>query len=134
MNRSDEAARTVMPEDQLTLLERILVRQLEDHKRMLACMERNREAVRHADMDAIKSICQEQNVLAQQLAELEKSRLTVVGRLTESLQPRAAKPPAVHRFPRLPAAGQRRPSGSRSLSSASCFRGRWGSSNARIRC
>ncbi|MHC4082607.1 MAG: flagellar export chaperone FlgN [Planctomycetota bacterium] len=92
MNRSDEAARTVMPEDQLTLLERILVRQLEDHKRMLACMERNREAVRHADMDAIKSICQEQNVLAQQLAELEKSRLTVVGRLTESLQPRAAKP------------------------------------------
>jgi hypothetical protein len=43
-------------------------------------------------MDAIKSVCQEQNRLAQQLAELEKSRLTVVGRLTESLHPQAAAP------------------------------------------
>jgi hypothetical protein len=92
MNRSDETTAAAASANELTMLERILVRQLDDHKRMLACMERNREAVRHADMDAIKSVCQEQNRLAQQLAELEKSRLTVVGRLTESLQPHAAAP------------------------------------------
>ena len=92
MTRSDEAARAVVPEDELALLERILRRQIEDHERMLACIKRNREAVRHADMEAIKSICLEQNTIAQQLAELEKSRLTVVGQLTERLQPKAAVP------------------------------------------
>jgi hypothetical protein len=92
MNRSDEAAPVPMPDNELIMLERILVRQLDGHKRMLGCIERNREAVRHADMDTIKRVCQEQNRLAQQLAELEKSRLTVVGRLTESLQPQAAAP------------------------------------------
>ncbi len=92
MNRNDEVTAVPLPANELTMLERILVRQLEGHKQMLACMERNREAVRHADMDAIKSVCQEQNTLAQQLAELEKSRLIVVGRLTESLHPQAAAP------------------------------------------
>jgi hypothetical protein len=92
MNRSDETTPVPLPASEFTMLERILVLQLDGHKRMLACIERNREAVRHADMDTIKSVCQEQNQLAQQLAELEKSRLTIVGRLTESLQPQAKAP------------------------------------------
>ena len=92
MNRSDKAAQAVVPEDELALLERILRRQIEDHKRMLACMGRNHEAVRQADMEAIERVCQEQNTIAQQLAELEKSRLTMVGRLTERLRPQAPKP------------------------------------------
>jgi hypothetical protein len=95
MNGPDEAAAAVVPDDELALLERILRRQLEEHQRMLACMERNREAVRRADMEAIKHVCQEQNSIAQQLSELEKSRLTVVGRLTGSLQPQAAVPLSV---------------------------------------
>ncbi|MHC4991794.1 MAG: flagellar protein FlgN [Planctomycetota bacterium] len=92
MSRTDATTPASGLASELTMLERILTRQLEGHKLMLECMERNREAVRHADMDAIKSVCQEQNQLAQQLAELEKSRLVVVGRLTESLQPEAATP------------------------------------------
>jgi len=95
MKRPDEAAKAVVPDDEIALLERILRGQLDDHKRMLDCMERNREAVRHADMEAIKLVCQEQNSLAQHLAELEKARLTAVGRLTESLEPQAAAPLSV---------------------------------------
>jgi hypothetical protein len=95
MKRPDEDAKAVVPEDEITALERILRRQLEDHERMLACLQRNREAVRRADMEAIRFVCQEQNSIAQQMAEVEKSRLTVVGRLTEILQPQASAPLSV---------------------------------------
>jgi hypothetical protein len=89
MTRPAEPA--VPPED-LNQLEQILRRQLTDHERMLVCLERNREAIRQADMDAIKSVCEEQNAIVQQLAELEKSRLVVVGRLTQRLRPQAPAP------------------------------------------
>jgi hypothetical protein len=46
MNRSDETTAAAVSADELTMLERILVRQLDGHNRMLACMERNREARR----------------------------------------------------------------------------------------
>ncbi|MHC4218133.1 MAG: flagellar export chaperone FlgN [Planctomycetota bacterium] len=92
MSRTDQAAVAAVSDDELTVLEQLLLRQLEDHKRMLVCLEQNREAVRRADMDAIKQVCQEQNSIAQRLAELEKSRLVVVGRMTQRLQPQAAAP------------------------------------------
>jgi flagellar biosynthesis/type III secretory pathway chaperone len=88
---SRPAAPVVPPKD-LGLLEEILRRLLADHERMLACLDRNREAIRQADMDALKSVCEEQNAIVQQLAELEKSRLVVVGRLTQRLQPQAEAP------------------------------------------
>jgi hypothetical protein len=95
MSSPPEATAAVVGQDDLALLEQILHRQLEHHQRMLECMERNREAVRRADMEAITRVCQEQNSIAQQLSELEKSRLAVVGRLTECLQPQAAAPLSV---------------------------------------
>jgi hypothetical protein len=79
----------------LSQLEQILRRQLDGHHRLLDCIERNREAVRRADMDAIRSICEQENAVAQELAELEKARLYVVGRLTEVLRPDAAAPLSV---------------------------------------
>jgi hypothetical protein len=89
MNRPAEAA---VPPDDLELLEQVLRRLLADHERMLACLGRNREAIRRADMDAIKAVCEEQNAIVQRLAELEKSRLVLVGRLTQHLQPQAETP------------------------------------------
>ena len=86
---------TPSPDDDLARLEDNLRRQLEDHRKLLACLERNREAVRRADMGAIKSICQEENVIAQRLAELEKARLELIGRLTEQLHPHAEVPLSV---------------------------------------
>ncbi len=77
---------------EIRLLEETLRRQLEAHKLLLACVERNREAIRQADMQQIRSICEEQNTVAQGLAELEKVRLTLVGRLTERLESDAQRP------------------------------------------
>ncbi len=77
---------------QIALLERILRAQLEGHIRLLSCIERNREAIRIADMEAITTICQQENEIAQRLSELEKARLELVGQLTEVLQPDAKAP------------------------------------------
>ncbi len=82
----------------IRLLEETLRRQLEAHKQLLACVERNREAVRQADMQQIRSVCEEQNTVAQGLAELEKVRLTLVGRLTERLEPDAQQPVSLGRI------------------------------------
>ena len=98
MKRPDEAAKAVVPDDEIALLERILRGQLDDHKRMLDCMERNREAVRHADMEAIKLVCQEQNSLAQHLAEVQPCRRVRLvrqladGQTEEALGPGTWKP------------------------------------------
>ena len=83
---------------EIRLLEETLRRQLEAHKLLLACVERNREAIRQADMQQIRSICEEQNTIAQGLAELEKVRLTLVGRLTERLEPDAQQPVSLGRI------------------------------------
>ncbi len=83
---------------EIRLLEETLRRQLEAHKLLLGCVERNREAVRQADMQQIRSICEEQNTVAQGLAELEKVRLTLVGRLTECLEPDAQRPLSLSRI------------------------------------
>jgi len=83
---------------EIRLLEEILRRQLEAHKQLFACIERNREAVRQADMQQIRSICEEQNTVTQGLAELEKVRLAIVGRLTERLEPDAQQPLSLSRI------------------------------------
>ncbi len=82
----------------IRLLEATLRRKLEAHKQLLVCVERNREAVRQADMQQIRSICEEQNTVAQGLAELEKVRLALVGRLTERLEPNAQRPVSLSRI------------------------------------
>ena len=84
---------TVPPRlDEIELLEETLRRQLEGHRKLLGCIERNREAVRLADIEQIAGLCREQNGIVQYLAELEKARLALVGRLTERLDPAAEKP------------------------------------------
>ncbi len=85
---------TIPPEllEEVGLLEQNLRNQLDGHQKLLKCVERNREAIRKADMEQIKSICQQENVIAQQLAELEKWRLGLVGRLTQRLEPDADEP------------------------------------------
>ncbi len=85
-------------EQEIAMLERNLNLQLEGHRQLLACIERNREAVRRADMEQIRSVCEQENGVAQRLAELEKSRLVLVGRLTERLQPDAPRPLSLTRI------------------------------------
>ena len=83
---------------EVSVLEDNLRHQLEAHRELLTCIERTSEAVRQADMQQIRSICQEQNTVAQRLAELEKVRLTLVGKLTERLEPDAERPVSLSRI------------------------------------
>ena len=78
--------------DHLAELERIMQGQLDGHRQLLECIERNREAVRDADMTAIESNCKQEHGIAHTLGELEKARLAIVGRLTETLDPQAGAP------------------------------------------
>jgi len=76
----------------LDLLEKILRAQIEIHHRLLDFIERKREAIRTADLSQIESLCQQENVVAQKLAALEKHRLDLVGQLTMVFQPKAERP------------------------------------------
>ena len=94
---------------EITLLEENLRCQLLAHRQLLACIERNREAIRRADMQQIRSICEQENTVAQNLAELEKVRLVLVGRVTEHLEPDAGQPVSMSRIAEAldgPAAGR----------------------------
>ena len=73
-------------------LQEAMAAQLEDHQRLLRCIERKEAAIRSADIEAVTRICQEENGIAQRLGELEKQRLGLVGRITESLHPGAETP------------------------------------------
>ena len=73
-------------------LERVLEAQLRGHEQLLEQVRRNREAVRRADMKAIREICGQQNAVGQSLTELEKERLALVGCLTRQLAPEAKHP------------------------------------------
>jgi len=70
----------------------VLSRQLMLHRQLLECIEEKRQAVRHADLDAIERLCHRENEIAQHLGELEKHRLTLVGTLTETIDPTAERP------------------------------------------
>lgn len=80
------------PAGALDKLERILRAQLEGHQRLLKCMDRKRQAIRTADIGSVADICAEENIIIQRLAEVEKHRLELLGRFTEALRPKAAKP------------------------------------------
>jgi len=76
----------------LDLLEKILRAQIEIHHRLLEFIQGKKEAIRTADLAKIESLCQQENVVAQKLAALEKHRLDLVGQLTMVFQPKAERP------------------------------------------
>lgn len=76
----------------LQRFECILSSQLELHGRLAVCIERKKECIRQAQIDSVAEICEEENEIVQKLGELEKTRLTLIGELTESLRPEASVP------------------------------------------
>lgn len=73
-------------------LEKTLRALLEGQKKLLACMERKREAIRRADIGTVTETCQQEHTLTQRMSELEKHRLWLVGALTEQIDPKAERP------------------------------------------
>lgn len=78
--------------DDINLLERMLAAQDDGYRRIEQCLVRKQEAIREADIDAMTEACEEENGLVQKLAEVEKQRLELVGRLTEAADPTASQP------------------------------------------
>jgi hypothetical protein len=74
------------------MLERILAAQIEEHQRLRECIDRKREAIRTADINAVSSICGDENVVIQRVAELERRRLELVGRMTQAINAKATAP------------------------------------------
>lgn len=70
----------------------ILGKQIELHRALRALIERKRDAIRTADIDAITELCRRENAVAQQLGDLEKKRLEIVGLLTGRFEPDAVTP------------------------------------------
>ena len=108
----NDRTRPAVPTDihrEISLLEENLRRQLDAHRQLLECIQRNREAIGRADMQQIRSVCDQENTVAQQLGELEKARLVLVGRVTEHLEPDAGQPVSMSRIAEAldePAAGR----------------------------
>lgn len=76
-------------------LERILRDQLAMHRTILQCIARKKHAIRMADMTGVSQICIEENAIIQRLAESEKQRLALVGKLTQVIRPSASQPLSV---------------------------------------
>ncbi len=77
---------------QVDLLVRILAIQIESHRRLFSSIQRKREAIRTADLDAIAGLTREENALIQRMGELEKRRLELIGSMTGQLTPDADNP------------------------------------------
>ena len=87
-------------EQQIERLTGILSDQLQLHQTLLQLMQEKRIAIREADLDRIEAICEREQELTHNLGELEKQRLTLVGELTEALDPKAQKPMTVSQIVR----------------------------------
>lgn len=76
----------------LDALESTLRSQLDEHQKLLTLLQRKREAVRHAKIDAIGELIEHERMQIERIAELERGRDQIVQRLTQQLQPGSTEP------------------------------------------
>ena len=77
---------------QLDQLEAVLKELTASHESLLSLLRRKRQALREADRDRVTSCCERENEFVQQISELEKHRLELIGELTEAIEPGADQP------------------------------------------
>jgi len=73
-------------------LESILSYLTTAHERLLALLGQKRQALRTADQDRIARCSTQENAVVQEIGELEKQRLLLVGELTLAVDPGAKGP------------------------------------------
>jgi hypothetical protein len=73
-------------------LEQYLVDLLNEHEAMLAVIRDKRQALTQARPHVVAELCARQNQHLQKIGAIEKRRQTLVGQLTEVLNPAAAEP------------------------------------------
>jgi hypothetical protein len=83
------------PAVMIEALERILRAQLADHRRLLDCLDRKREAIRTAQIGRVSDIVEEERRVAVRIAEADRHRGELVRRIAQALMPAAQQPPAL---------------------------------------
>ncbi len=77
---------------QLARLETLIIQQTSAHERLLSLLEHKRESLRTADRDQMTRCTEQENLVVQEISELEKERLGLVGELTLIVDPSAKAP------------------------------------------
>ena len=77
---------------QLSRLEAVITQQTSAHERLLSLLKYKREALRTADRDQMSRSTEQENQAVQEISELEKERLRLVGELTLMVDPSAKQP------------------------------------------
>lgn len=72
-------------------LEQLLRAELDVHQKLLTLLQRKREAVRHAKIDLIGELIEQERAEVERLAELERSREHLVKQITVTIQPDASE-------------------------------------------
>ena len=91
-NCEPETTTATIVDELVARLEQILQGQQQQYQKLGQLIQRKREAIRQADMNAIADLCQQENTIAQQVTEMEKVRLMLTGELTQALVPTASRP------------------------------------------
>lgn len=68
-------------------LEKILRAQIEHHEKLLACINGKRQAIRAAQIDAMRDISTQENAIMQRLMEFEKRRVDLIQHLSGLVNP-----------------------------------------------
>lgn len=79
-------------DEQIAKLETILKQQLSGHKQLLSFLAMKRQALGAARHDQMTGLTEKENRVVQEISELEKQRLAVVGELTLMVDPSAKAP------------------------------------------
>jgi hypothetical protein len=73
-------------------LEAMLREQMDAHEKLLPLLDCKREAVRHADLETISQVMEQERLIIARIAEIERNREQLVYRITQQIQPEATKP------------------------------------------
>jgi hypothetical protein len=71
------------------VLEAVLRDELARHEALRQCLERKRQAIRGADLQAIEAICRREQGLLERLTQFEDQRRQIIGRLSGLVRPGA---------------------------------------------
>jgi len=73
-------------------LESVLTQQVAAHQKLLSLLQRKRKLLSTADHEQLKGLSQQENQIVQEISELEKIRLALVGQLTLEIDETSKEP------------------------------------------
>ncbi len=88
----DHTANDQLRVELINQIELILRKQFTLHEQLAQMIARKRDIIRSGQIQSITQICEEENVIVQQIAELEKRRFILVGQVTELVDPNRETP------------------------------------------